>query len=590
MTISIYDYIFMGIYLVFMVSIGLVYKSRSKNISDYFRSGGSIVWWLVGASAFVTVFSAWTFVGCAGKVYRSGTIAGLIFLFNAISLIFTFWLAPRLRRLRVITWVSAIKDRFGNVAEQFYAWITMIIGFSLGGVGLYTLAVFMSPIFNISIILIIVIIGLVVIAMAALGGASGLIASDFVQCLIIIFVAITSAFLVLRMPEVGGVSGLLKQIPEQHFNWSQVEAKQILWLWGIAIFINSFISTNNLQYGAARYITVRNEKHARLATVIPFFGMLLLPIIAFIPPLAATFVVPNINEVCSGLNNPSEAAYVVMAMKVLPKGMIGLLACAIFAASLTSMNMALSINASVFVKNIYQPIFRKSASGKELLVISKVTVVFLGLILIIVGIKFSEIKDLPLFEFTLLISGLISIPLMIPLFLGLLIKNTPSWSSWTTVLVGMLIAAITGFLVPPEFFSSMFNIEHKLTHQEIIDIKFATTIISVTVISTGWFLFTMLFYRKQSSHLRDNVDEFFNRLKTPIDEKEEGVVDSTRRQASTVGWLCMIYGTIIMIGILIPNSLSGRMCFVFCGGSILGIGAILFCYSKKIDHKKDSKK
>jgi solute:Na+ symporter, SSS family len=579
--VSIYDYLLIAFYLVFMVFIGLLHKSKNKDTSDYFRGGGAISWWLVGASAFVTVFSAWTFVGCAGKVYYSGTIAALIFIFNGISLLFTLWLGPKLRRLRVITWVSAIRDRFGFLAEQFYAWITMFVGFALGGVALYTLAVFMAPIFNISVTAIIIIVGVVITIMASAGGSKGLIASDFVQCLVIVFVAITTAFMVLRMPEVGGVEGLIDKVPVGHFKWSEYESSQVLWFWGIAIFVNQFISTNNLQAGAAKYITVKNEKHARLAVIIPFFGMFLLPVVAFIPPLAATFIFPNLPEMYSGLNNPGEAAYVAVAMKVLPRGMIGLLASAIFAASLTSLNAALTINASVFVKNIYRPLFRKSASEKELLTVSRFAMIVLGLILIVIGLKFSEIKDLPLFDITMLIAGLISIPIMIPLFLGIIIKNTPSWSSWSTVLLGLASAAAARFIVPTNILVSMLGLDREFTKQEEIDAKFAFTVIVAATISITWFLLTRLFYNYQPQSVKDSIKDFSLRLQTPIDENVEKIEDSTADQASMGGKLSLTYGMVILLCVIIPNQLSGRLCFVFCGGGMIFVGLLLIWAARK---------
>lgn len=580
--VGVYDYAMIVFYLIFMVVIGLVYKSQSKDISDFFRSGGSMSWWLVGASAFVTIFSAWTFVGCAGKVYRSGTVAGLIFIFNALSLSFTYWLAPRTRRLRVITWVSAIRDRFGGVTEQFYAWITLPIGFALGGAGLYTLAVFLHPIFGINVPLTIFIVGGVITVMAASGGTNGLIAGDFVQCLLIILVAVVTAVMVLRMPEVGGMSGLIDKVPVSHFKWSDIEAAEVLWFWGIAIFINQFVSANSVQGGCARYITVRNEKHARLALLIPFIGMIFLPILAFIPPLAATFIMPDIAAAYPDLNNPSEAAYIAMAMKVLPQGMVGLLASAIFAASLTSINVALSVNSSVFVKNIYQSLFRKNASDKELLLAGKLTVVALGIILSLVGIKFNDLKDVPLFDLTLIIAGLINIPLIVPVFLGIIIKRTPSWASYTTVIIGFLTAAFSQFCLNVHSLAGLLGLERPFTEQEVLDVRFGATVISVAVVSTAWFLFTMLFYGKESQEYRDRVDELFERMNTPIDEVKEGVVDNTYHQAFTVGSLCMVYGVVVLACAIIPNGFSGRMCFVFCGGGMLLCGAVLYVKSRML--------
>ena len=72
--LSTYDYIVIAFYFVFMAGMGWVFKKFIKNTSDYFRSGGEVLWWIVGAGAFMTAFSAVTFTGMAGKAYDDGPV------------------------------------------------------------------------------------------------------------------------------------------------------------------------------------------------------------------------------------------------------------------------------------------------------------------------------------------------------------------------------------------------------------------------------------------------------------------------------------------------------------------------------------
>jgi hypothetical protein len=48
-----------------------------------------------------------------------------------------------------------------------------------------------------------------------------------------------------------------------------------------------------------------------------------------------------------------------------------------------------------------------------------------------------------------------------------------------------------------------------------------------------------------------------------------------------LGGLCLVYGAFILLLLLIPNRFNGRLCFLFCGGVIFTIGAILFLISKR---------
>src|SRR5258706_14260259 len=105
--ITIYDYIIIGFYLVFMLAIGVVFRRMSKNTSDYFRAGGAMPWWLTGASAWIFSFSAWTFTGGAGKVYETGTLVLVASYAPVLALtVVMIFTCVRFRRMRVITWME----------------------------------------------------------------------------------------------------------------------------------------------------------------------------------------------------------------------------------------------------------------------------------------------------------------------------------------------------------------------------------------------------------------------------------------------------------------------------------------------------
>ena len=59
-------------YLALIITVGLVFKKFSSNTDDYFKGGSKGTWWLVGSSAFMSAFSAWTFTGAAGIAYEAG--------------------------------------------------------------------------------------------------------------------------------------------------------------------------------------------------------------------------------------------------------------------------------------------------------------------------------------------------------------------------------------------------------------------------------------------------------------------------------------------------------------------------------------
>ena len=360
---GIYDYIVIAFYFIFMLTVGFVFSRSSKNSSDYLRGGGAMTWWMTGGSVYMATFSAWTFVGCAGKIYKSGSLIILLFLFNAVSMLFVArFIAHRFRRLRAVTPMEAVCQRFGMATQQVYSWLGSALAFALSGIMLYTLAVFISPLLGIEVRTCIILVGIAITVLSVSGGAMAVMASDFVQMLVIMTITIVAAVLVLRMPEVGGLSGFANKLPSYHFNWSELSNPRIIGLWIVAMFLNQFFTALNLNGNSGRFLCVQSDSHARKAALLVAVGFFVGPLVWFIPPMAASFVIPDIAAQFPGLNNPEEAAYAAICMRIFPQGLMGLLACGIFAATVSSMNTGLNLNSGIMVRNIYKPLFRKNAS------------------------------------------------------------------------------------------------------------------------------------------------------------------------------------------------------------------------------------
>ena len=57
-----------------------------------------------------------------------------------------------------------------------------------------------------------------------------------------------------------------------------------------------------------------------------------------------------------------------------------------------------------------------------------------------IAIFISKLKEMDLFNVMMMFSGLIAVPYMIPLLWGCVVKKTPSWSGWSTVLLGLIVS------------------------------------------------------------------------------------------------------------------------------------------------------
>jgi Na+/proline symporter len=282
-----------------------------------------------------------------------------------------------------------------------------------------------------------------------------------------------------------------------------------------------------------------------------------------------------------GLRNADEASFIALARVVMPVGMMGLLVSGIFAATMSSMDSGLNKNAGIFIRNCYQPLFRPAETDQHYLRVGKIATIVLGVIVILVALEFSKLKELNLFLQMQRVSILVAVPITVPLLLGLIIKRTPPWSAWSTVLVGFFCSMFISDALTPEWAAAKFGVTLDAASREYWTqgIQFFGNV----VIAAGWFVATSLFWNRTSPEYRAAIETFFARLKTPVDfAKEEGAHNANDpQQQAAIGWLSIAYGAFVTLLALIPKSLAGRFAFIGCGSVVLVIGAMLVFSSRQ---------
>ena len=113
--------------------------------------------------------------------------------------------------MRVDTPTEAIRRRYGHQNELFFSWALIVFSIINAGVWLNALGVFSSAAFEADINTTIVITGLTVVFVSVVSGAWGVVASDFVQTLVVAVVSVACA--VVALVKVGGPIELVNNFP-----------------------------------------------------------------------------------------------------------------------------------------------------------------------------------------------------------------------------------------------------------------------------------------------------------------------------------------------------------------------------------------
>jgi len=561
MEISNIEYVVIVAYLSLIVAVGIVFKKLSSNTDDYFKGGSKGTWWLVGSSAFMSAFSAWTFTGAAGIAYESGFSVMFIFFGNVLGFFVNYlFMGPWLRQMRVTTFPEAIAARFGNTTRDFYAYYEVPVRILYSAMALYGLGIFCSAVFGYDINHVIVVCGIVVLFYSATGGRWAVMATDFLQGLILVPLTLIVAYLCLDA--VGGIENLFIKIEERGLGeeYSMVNSATLFggaytWGWASAMMVKQFIVFNSMN-AAPRYFSVKDGKEARKAALLCAILMLFGSCIWFLPPITARLLYPDL-VMAFDIAKPAEASYAVASIALLPVGLIGLIVVAIVAATMSSMDTGLNTNVAILIKDIYPKLSRlcrwKVKEETQLLNYGKALTWCMGVLVIFLALYFAQQDGSGIFEIMLKVGTLLSTPITIPLLLGMFIRQTPWWAALLSIACSLSFATMAYVEMPLTYLG------FSQAYSDSFEWNFQQQLFGVMATGTFGFVISMMFAPSKGSEHRERVDKFFHNMRTPIDFEKEVGAGNDNQQLTLIGRFGAAVTAFVVLLLIIPNPLEGRL-------------------------------
>ena len=571
--ISNIEYLVIIGYLILIAVVGIVFKKFSSDTDDYFKSGSKGSWWLVGSSAFMSAFSAWTFTGAAGVAFESGFSVMIIFLGNAFGFFLNFlFLGPWLRQMRVTTFPEAISKRFGEKTRMFYALYEVPVRILYSAMALYGLGIFCSAVFGYNIYHVILVCGIVVLFYSATGGRWAVMATDFLQGLILIPLTIIIAWLCVS--QFGGLGPMFREIEAQGLSeeFSMINSGVLFggaytWGWASAMVTKGFLVFNSM-YAGPRYFSVKDGREARKAAILASALFLIGGLIWFLPPITARLLFAE-DVMALGISKPAEAAYAIASIKLLPVGLIGLIVVAILTATMSTMDTGLNTNVAILVKDIYPKLLRRfkwnPKSESELLRYGRLYTWLMGVFILLLALYLAQQKGKGIFEIMLDVGALLMSPIQIPLMWGLFIRRTPSWAALLSIGCAFTVSLMAFLNVPLSTFG--FSLEATWTFQA----KF----FGVLAAGSFGFLISIPFAPLKGSEHRNMVDQFITTMKTPIDFDAEIGHGNDLAQLKVIGWFGAAIAVFIALMLNIPNPVDGRLAITTLALIIGSVSALM---------------
>ena len=403
----------MVIYMAIVIGIGVVYaKKANKSSENYYLGGRSLGPWVTAMSAEASDMSGWLLMGLPGVAYWCGLADAA---WTAIGLAvgtYLNWLivSKRLRRYSIrannsITLPEFFSNRFrekGKVIMTIAALFILIFFAVYAASCFVTCGKLFSSLFGLDYKVMMIIGAVFVLAYTILGGFLAESASDFMQAIVMI-VALT-VIVVIGVVKAGGFGAIIENAREipgfleffglatpavDEVGTQLVEAGKPLF--GDAAPYGALTIASMMAWGLGyfgmpqvllRFMAIRKEGELKMSRRIAVVWVVISLTVAVFIGILGRQLFPVAHLTKAG----AESIFITLSQSFLPPILAGFVMAGILAATISSSDSYLLIAASAFAKNIFQGVVKKNATDKQVMVVTRITLLAIALIGIIIAL------------------------------------------------------------------------------------------------------------------------------------------------------------------------------------------------------------
>lgn len=381
------------LYLSGMIFIGLRYAKKNKSSSDFFLGGRKVGPWMTALSAEASDMSGWLLMGLPGLAYLGGMKEAL---WTAVGLTvgtYLNWLivAKPLRKCTIafgdsITIPEFFTNRFKDKSKilSTISVLFIILFFTIyTASGFVACAKLFQSVFGLQYHVGLVIGLVVILTYTLLGGYLAVCATDFIQgTLMFIALVITS---IIMISVLGGPSEVVTKVADfsaramngefgqemqtKFLNNSNYGIKSIIsaLVWGLGYF--------GMPHILIRFMGIRSNQEVKISRRIATIWVIIALIGALLVGSIGTVYLQEILK-----PSAAETVFSVTMQKMFPAFIAGIFLCGILAAAMSTADSQLLVASSALSRDIFKGLIKKDASEKQVLNVSRITVLVIAAI------------------------------------------------------------------------------------------------------------------------------------------------------------------------------------------------------------------
>ncbi|MCL1843805.1 MAG: sodium/proline symporter [Defluviitaleaceae bacterium] len=381
------------VYIVVMMGFGVYFfvKAKGGGEKEYYLGNREMGPWVSALSTGTSDMSAWVLMALPGSIYWFGMSRAWIAIGLALGYILSWiFIAPRLRQFSIlaedsITLPQFFTNRFVTKSKvlQCICAVVFIVAFAA-----YTIAhivvcgVLFNIVFDMNETTGMLLGAVLIVFYTFLGGFKGVSVSDFFQGSLMLLALMSAPFFALFAIDSGAFAATV--FPDTYWNflftgnfdWESISHILTGLGWGLGYF--------GMPHIVVRYMAIRKQSEVKKSAAIAISWNLLI-----LGAAVAAGILGRVYLSSQGIElgapgavgtGGGETVFIVLARRIFPAVIAGVLLSAILSAAMSSTDSKLLVSSSSFTADVYKPLFRKNAKEREMIWVGRFVVVAIAVI------------------------------------------------------------------------------------------------------------------------------------------------------------------------------------------------------------------
>lgn len=426
-------FITFGIYLLFLMAIGVYFYVKTDTHEEYILGGRGVGYWVTAMSAQASDMSGWLLLGLPGAVYLSG-LKQVWVIIGLIIGTYINWkiVAPRLRMqteeheaLTIPTFISKKSNDTKGYVKTFSAIVILFFFTIYSASGLVSNGKLFESLLGIDYKLGVLVGGGTIIFYTFLGGYLAGVWTDFFQGILMFFAIIivpVAAYFV-----VGGSSAIDVAMTQKHISLNLLKYPEALSVpviisglgWGLGYFGQPHI--------IVKFMSINSVNELWKARLIAMVWVIISLVCSIAIGITGIALFKNVQD--------PEKIFIYMIGKLFNPWTAGILYAAILSAIMSTISAQLLVASNTLTEDFYKYIVKREKTNKELIWVGRICIIIIFIIATSLSMNpNSEVLSLVSYAW----AGFGAV--FSPVILFILYKKEMNWKN---ILISMIVATIT---------------------------------------------------------------------------------------------------------------------------------------------------